>query len=80
MNKLFIFLIATSLNASYWSIGLVESKGLSMKIVCKNGYLTDIIYGKMNGIEVHYEQEHCVDVSSWNRGCLHSPIKCDCND
>lgn len=79
MKYLLIVVLTISTQARYWGVTYVMSEGLSSELICKNGYLTDIITGKMKGHEIRVEQSHCVNTSSWDRECEHQPIKCEGN-
>lgn len=76
MKYLILLLITTYSQATYWSIESIITAGYSSKIECKNGYLIDIIYGKYGNYDIHVEQSHCTDRSSWDHDCRHKPIKC----
>ena len=60
-----------------FSRGDIHRLGLNIEIVCKNGYLVEVVTGKIKGKQIKVEQSHCINVSAWNsRGCTHKPIPC----
>ncbi len=78
MKILLILCLALSLygGTTYRAFDIDKYK-LSVDIICKNGFLIDVVTGKMDRINIKVEQAHCVDYSEWNkRNCNHSPIKC----
>ena len=74
--SILIVLLSMLLEAR-WSESTIMRYNFSVHTICKNGYLTDVITGKKNDVEIHYEHSHCVDVSSWDKTqCNHLPISC----
>lgn len=78
MFKIVMVLIMVVGLEARWSEKTIQRYKLSVETICKNGYLTDKITGKMDGVKITYEHSHCVDVSSWDKvQCNHLPIKCE---
>ena len=62
---------------AYYPNNYIVSKGWSKTTICKNGFLTDVIEGKIDGKQFKIEEPTCVDISSWNhRDCNHKPLSC----
>jgi len=72
---LMLMLLMTLANA-VWKDYEIESGGYNKHIICKNGYLTQILTKDTNNTTTVIEQLACYDISSWNSGCKHPPIKC----
>lgn len=78
MKIIFVIIVCLNLyGGTVFSPFEIRENGLSVKTICKNGLLIDVIFGKLKNIEILVEQAHCVDYSSWDgRSCTHQPIKC----
>ena len=75
--KKILLLLPLFLSANYLSTYQVINNKLSVRTICKNGFLTDVISGKIKDVNITVEQPTCIDVSSWdNLQCNHKPIKC----
>ena len=78
MKKIIILAISIKLMAgTYFTEYEIREFKLNVDTTCKNGHLTDIVYGLYKGKNIKVNQSHCVDYSEWNnRDCMHEPIKC----
>jgi len=72
-----IGVFTTVLNAEIWRDDYIIAIGFDKEIVCKNGYLMSIITKTDHNITQRIEQQYCYDISAWNSGCLHPPVKCE---
>lgn len=73
MKLILILLSFSTLYGSNWNYDILAAKGWKIEIVCKNGYLTEVLNAP-NGAVI--EETYCYNKSSWDSSCKHPPVAC----